>query len=235
MSDPVLTYSRATRRRSPLGDDWSYMLPMAAFLGFTQVGVTWPGLFPIVYATKTVITAFLLYLCWPAFTKIDWRWWKLGIVMGIVGVVQWIAMEKLLLHFWPSYPRAHLDVLNPYETIPNPGLRLLFLVFRWLGPTLVVPFMEELFWRDWLWRVTLAPNDFKLAKVGEWDAKAFLVVSALFASVHPQMWITALVWGMLIGLLLVRTKSLGACIVMHGVTNFLLGAWVLWRHDWMFW
>jgi membrane protease YdiL (CAAX protease family) len=47
--------------------------------------------------------------------------------------------------------------------------------------------------------------------------------------------VTALVWGLMIGWLLVRTKSLGACIVMHGVTNFLLGAYVLYTHDWYFW
>jgi len=47
--------------------------------------------------------------------------------------------------------------------------------------------------------------------------------------------VTAFVWGVMIALLLWRTKSLGACIVMHGVTNFLLGAYVLWTHDWYFW
>jgi len=39
----------------------------------------------------------------------------------------------------------------------------------------------------------------------------------------------------MVGGLLVFTRSLGACILMHGVTNFLLGAYVLWTHDWKFW
>jgi hypothetical protein len=34
---------------------------------------------------------------------------------------------------------------------------------------------------------------------------------------------------------LLKTRSLGPCIIAHGVTNFLLGAYVLWRHDWYFW
>ena len=58
--------------------------------------------------------------------------------------------------------------------------------------------MEEFFWRDFLWRTISAPNDFKMAAVGEWDPKAFFIVTAVFASVHMQMWITAFVWGAMI-------------------------------------
>jgi hypothetical protein len=37
----------------------------------------------------------------------------------------------------------------------------------------MVPFMEELFWRDYLWRVTSAPNDFRLMGIGEWIGGRF--------------------------------------------------------------
>jgi CAAX prenyl protease-like protein len=234
MNDSPAAISPPPTRRSRFGDDWSYLLPMLAFMAFTEVGVRWPGLFPIAYAVKTVLTAILLWLCWPAFTKIKWTAWNLGIVVGVVGVVQWVAMEKLLLHLWPNYPRMSTAVLDPYAEVANPSLRLVFFTFRWLGPTLIVPFMEELFWRDFLWRTFIAPSDFKLASIGEWDPKAFWLVPLLFASVHIQ-WITAVVWALMIGLLLLRTKSLGSCIIAHGVTNCLLGAYVLWTHDWYFW
>jgi CAAX prenyl protease-like protein len=94
--------------------------------------------------------------------------------------------------------------------------------------------MEELFWRDFLWRSFSAPNDFKLAQVGERDWRAAIFVSLLFATVHIQ-WLTAIGWGLMIAWLLIRTRSLGACIVAHAVTNFLLGAYVLYTHDWYFW
>jgi len=233
MSQSPGTISRSSRR-SPVGDDWSYLLPMATFLGLTQIGVSWPNLFPVVYVVKTIATALLLAICWPAFTRISWHGWRLGIIVGVAGVIQWVGMEKLLLFGWPHYPRLHAAVVDPFNDIENPVVRGVFLTFRWLGPTLVVPFMEELFWRDYLWRTLIAPNDFKLARIGEWDAKAFWIVPLLFASVHIQ-WITALVWALMIGLLLLKTKSLGACVIAHGVTNFLLGAYVLWTHDWYFW
>jgi hypothetical protein len=39
----------------------------------------------------------------------------------------------------------------------------------------------------------------------------------------------------MIGLLLVWTKSIGACICAHAATNFLLGAYVLYSGQWQFW
>jgi membrane protease YdiL (CAAX protease family) len=59
-------------------------------------------------------------------------------------------------------------------------------------------------------------------------------VTLAFAAVHIQ-WMTAIVWGSMIALLLVRTRSLGACIIAHAVTNLLLGVYVLYTHDWAFW
>jgi CAAX prenyl protease-like protein len=232
MSDPAAPIPRS----SPFHDDWSYLLPMITFVGLTVVRGWWPTLFPTayIYILKTIATAVLLVICWPAFSRISWKGWKLGIIVGFIGVFQWVMTEKVLLHRWPNYPRMHAEVFDPYNEIHNSGLRVGFLAFRWLGPTLVVPLMEELFWRDYLWRSIIAPNDFKLARIGEWDPKAFWLVPLFFASVHIQ-WLTAVVWALLIGLLLLRTKTIGSCIIAHGVTNFLLGAYVLWTHDWYFW
>jgi CAAX prenyl protease-like protein len=95
--------------------------------------------------------------------------------------------------------------------------------------------MEELFWRDFLWRSFLAPNNFKLAAIGEFDWKVFFGIAAFFSLVHGNWWLTAIVWALMIHCLLVYTKSIGACIIAHGVTNLLLAAYVLRTHDWAFW
>jgi hypothetical protein len=228
MASPTASESAAARK---IPDDVAYYLPMAVFLVLTTVGGNWPSLFPATYVVKTLASAALLGFCWRHYTKIRWDYWPLGAVVGVLGIVQWIAMEKLL----PWYPRMSHEVFDPYKSIPNAGWRIAFETVRWAGASLVVPVMEELFWRDYLWRSILAPNDFKLANVGEWDWKAFLIVAIAFgAGVHVE-WLTAIVYGIIIGTLLVYTRSLGACIVCHAVSNFLLGGYVLWTHDWMFW
>lgn len=224
----------ARHRRSPFPAEIAYILPMGLFLLGIAITSQWPGTFAPIYVIKTITVAAALTVCWPAYERIDWSGWPLGVVFGVIGIVEWIGVEKLLLHAWPDYPRAGGDVFDPTVAIASVGWRYAFIAIRWAGAALVVPVMEELFWRDYLWRTVIAPNDFRLARVGEWDAMAFCVVAVFFASVHIQ-WITAIGWALLIGWLLLRTKSLGACIVMHGVTNLLLGAYVLWRHDWYFW
>jgi len=208
---------------------------MGAFLVITWLGSQFPDYFPIAYAVKTLVAAVLLWVLWPHFTRITWDYFWVGVLVGVVGVVQWIGTEELLLRVWPSYPRAGGEVFNPFKEIESPVWLGLFIAVRWMGPTLVVPLMEELFWRDLLWRSLIAPNDFKLARVGEWDRTAFVVVAVLFATVHMQMWATSVVYALMIGGLLVATGSLGACILAHAVTNFLLGAYVLVTQDWKYW
>jgi membrane protease YdiL (CAAX protease family) len=240
------------RRRFALRDDVAYVLPMAIFLVFTQVGVSWPNLYAFSYMAKTFVVPVALFLCWRYYTKIEWTHLGLGALVGVVGLVQWVGMDKLLTVFF-QFAHAHTTLLdwvpvygsigvsgvptdsfNPFAEFPNPAARWAFISLRWACASLVVPVMEELFWRDVLWRSIIAPADFKLARVGERDGNAILFVALLFATVHIQ-WITAIGWGLLIAWLLLRTKSLGACIVAHGVTNFLLGGYVLVTRDWYFW
>jgi CAAX prenyl protease-like protein len=235
VQEPISSPDNKNTPRRWVPDDFAYMIPMAAFLLLTWPGGNWPSFFPASYIIKTLLTSALLIWLWPQYTKINWSYAWLGVIIGVIGLVQWVGMEKFLLHVWPNYPRAHPEVLDPFATFSSPVFLWIFITIRLLGPTLVVPFMEEFFWRDFLWRTISAPNDFKMAAVGEWDPKAFFIVTAVFASVHMQMWITAFVWGAMIGLLLVRTKSLGACIIAHGVTNLLLGLYVVYTHDWAFW
>lgn len=214
-------------------DDVAYVAPMAAFLLLTQAAVWWPAIYPMAYIAKTAIVAALLVVFLPRYTKIRWDYWWLGALLGILGVVQWVGMETLILHYW-NYPRFSVVPFNPLAQIGSPAMRWSFIAIRLAGATLLVPVMEELFWRDFLWRTILAPNDFKLAGVGERDWKTWVLVALLFSGVHVQ-WITALTWGLMVGGLLMLTRSLGACIIMHAVTNLILGLYVLKKDAWDFW
>ena len=223
------------KRPAWLTDDIAYMLPMGIFLFFTWVGSFGADWYVWSYVVKTILTTIALLMCRSQFTPISWKWWWLGAIVGVVGIFQWVGMEHFLLAHWPNYPRMSHETFNPHDYFHTAWGFWSFTAVRWAGASLVVPFMEEYFWRDFLWRTIIAPNDFKLAGVGEWDWKAFLVVALIFgAGVHVE-WMTAIVWGLMIGLLLTSTKSLGACIICHGVTNFLLGAYVLHTGEWGFW
>jgi CAAX prenyl protease-like protein len=229
-----LDYGSPPPLRSRVRDDIAYVLPMGIFLIITSAASYWPGAYPIFYVVKTVLTAVALFVLWKRYTKVRWNFWWLGAIVGVVGIVQWIGMQLLLQKYVPFF-RPGGESFNPFLHFGSVAQRDAFIAVRIIGAVLVVPVMEELFWRDFLWRQILAPNDFKLAAVGEWSISTFLIVAAAFATVHGNWWPTAIVWAMLIGLLLVYTKSLGACIVAHAVTNLLLAVYVLVYHDWSFW
>ena len=224
-------------------DEAAYIFPMAAFL--LLIGLAgYVTDHPWGYLPRAIIVPILLVMFWKHYTRIRWDYWWLGAIMGVLGVVQWIGMEKLLQGAGIGYPWIVTpgEVTDPTARFTSPAMMWGWIAIRWATASITVPIMEELFWRDWLWRQMLAPSDFKLAKVGEWDWKVFLGVAVIFAVPHPQWWLTAITWGLMVGGLLAYTKSIGACIIMHGVTNFLLGAYVLYSahhlgnaKDWAFW
>ncbi|HEX8323641.1 MAG TPA: CAAX prenyl protease-related protein [Tepidisphaeraceae bacterium] len=244
MPSPVIEYQPhvpSDERRA----EFAYLLPMGVFMAFTFAGGQWKDFYPFTYVLKTLIVAGLLLALWRSYTRVRWTHLGLGFAVGVVGLVQWVGMEKLFMSVpWMSWTRMTADIraeaFRPYEHFESAAAMWGFIAVRWAGASLVVPVMEELFWRDYLWRTIASPNDYRLQHVGEYDKTAFWGVPLAFAVVHPQ-WLTAIVWALLVGWLLWKTKSIGACIVAHATTNFLLGAYVLiaWygfgRDEWFFW
>jgi uncharacterized protein len=231
-----LEYQRVVSKSSQqfIGDELAYILPMLVFLVFVFLGGQFKSLYASMYVARAIIVAVMLAVLWKHYTKIRWSYWWLGGIVGIIGIVQWMGMQLWLeSHF--DFFKPSPDPFDPTKAFGSRSIMWSFISVRIAGAVLVVPVMEELFWRDYLWRTILAPNDFKLARVGEWGWAPFLIVSGVFATVHGNWWLTAIVWALMVAGLLVYTKSLGACIVAHATTNLLLAIYVLKTHDWSFW
>ena len=229
-------------RRAPA--DWYYILPMATFLVLlTVVGLE--GFDLIGRLAQFLLVGGLLIWTWPRLTRAEVQWTHLGlgVVVGVIGLVQWVGMDKLLRAvpwlFWTYYGAG------PGEEGTNlpaewGGLTPGVIALRMGISVLVVPVMEEVFWRNFLWRTFASPNDMHAVRVGEYDPLSFFGTAAAFALVHPQ-WLVAIGYGLLMSLLLWRTKSLGSVIVAHAVTNLLLWVYVLvaWYglgvDEWYFW
>jgi CAAX prenyl protease-like protein len=234
LSDPSHTH-----RRLNISDEVAYVLPMLVFLLLTGLPGMLPArwmaaAYPITYSVKTVVVAALLFALRQHYTPIRWNFWWMGILLGIVGIFQWVLMQNWLGNHFSWFALSH-DAFDPTKAIASPRVRNAFIAVRMIGAVMVVPVMEELFWRDFLWRTILAPNDFKLASIGEFGWAPVLIVPIAFSSVHGNWFPTAIVWGVLIELLLVWSRSLGACILMHATTNLLLAIYVLQYHAWGFW
>jgi len=102
-----------------------------------------------------------------------------------------------------------------------------------VGAVIVVPLMEELFWRAFLIR-WLVRADFKQVPVGTFSWPSFAVTVVLFGGEHRE-WLAGLICGAMYNWLLYKRKDVFSCVVAHAVSNAALTAWVLARGDWKFW
>ena len=214
-----------------------YVAPMFVFMIFMLpsifghfAGVPWKDLWkqllPLVYTAKTLAVALLLWVFWKYYTKIRWTHLPLGVLVGLLGLVEWIGVEYAAQATGLGQPPLPSELYNPLQQLPNPAWRYAFYFIRIAGPTLVVPVMEELFWRDFLMRALIRGARFQEVAVGTFSALSLLGTAALFAAGHFQL-AAGFGYGLMMGLLLVRTKSLGSCIVAHATTNLTLGLYIL--------
>lgn len=174
-----------------------------------------------VYPLKTLMVAGLLWVFHNRYDELKPSFSLLDVAVGLVAIVFWILLD-------PYYPtmRSKSDIFNP----SGHGV---FIAFRVAGAVLVVPLMEELFWRGFLIR-WLVNEDFKKVPLGYFTMPSFAITTALFGIEHRE-WLAGLICGALYNWLYYRRKSLFACVVAHATSNAALAAWVLWRSDWKFW
>ena len=104
---------------------------------------------------------------------------------------------------------------------------------RWVGASLLVPVMEELFWRSFLMRWMQAPI-FESIAPHQVGPKAVLLSTFVFMLVHP-LWLAAIVAGLAYALVYRQTGKLWCAVIAHATTNGALGIWVVHTRAWAFW
>jgi CAAX prenyl protease-like protein len=131
----------------------------------------------------------------------------------------------------------HLDA--PWMTIGAPSAPFggagdaLHIAIRFVGAALIVPLIEELFWRSFLMRWIAHPVFQGVApqRVG---LRAIVLSTFVFTLAHT-LWLAAAIAGLAYALLYMRTGKLWVAVIAHAVTNAVLGAWVIATGQWRFW
>jgi CAAX prenyl protease-like protein len=208
-----------------------YWIPMVAFAVLT-VGESYlsPEWFPAAYIIKAIVVTACL-LIWRAplgDIRFDLRVVPPSIVIGLVVFVLWIAVDKLV-----PYPHLGLRTAFDPTSLQGSGWWPAFLGVRLYGLVLMVPVMEEIFWRSFLVRFLTQP-DFRKLPVGTFSASALWIMVAASALSHPE-WLVAVIASLAYGLWIRRTRSLFGAIVAHATTNGALGAYVLATGEWQYW
>jgi len=203
-----------------------YVIPFVLFVVLTEVQRLVPGGAVWIYPTKAVLVVLALVALRRWLVPEGGASLPAAVGTGLVVLVLWILPEGL-------YPRlGAVAPFDPFQALPR-GQAYLWIAVRLIGAAVIVPIVEEFFWRGFLIR-WLVRADFRGVALGTFTWYSFLATSVLFAVEHDR-WLVGLMAGVAYNLLYYRTRSLKACIVSHAVTNLGLGVYVLATAQWRFW
>jgi len=198
-----------------------------------------------VYLAKTLAGAGMVWAIRPFIAEMRWKLSWEAVAVGVGVTVMWVGLDSL-------YPK--LDVLmmkvglskaktaaeqaaeiwNPHAQFGQGAtLAWFFIVVRTVGSSLVVPPLEEVFFRSFLYRYIAKP-EFMSVRVGAFAWTPFLLTSVLFGFEHRE-WLAGILCGFAYQGLVCWKGRLGDAIAAHAITNFLLSVWVVWRGAWGFW
>jgi uncharacterized protein len=211
---------------------WPYVAPFVVFLALLALG-PYSGLGPEIHYPIRVAVVTGVLLLWSR-RLVHFRASRpvASVAVGLLVFLVWVGPDLL----WPGY-RAHWlfqnlltgrvasSVAEPHRTA------MAFLVWRMAGLVLLVPVIEELFWRAWLMRYIVS-RDFERIPLGAYSAAAFWIGALLFASEHGPYWDVGFAAGIAFNWWMIRTRNLADCILAHAVTNACLGAYVLAFSKW---
>ena len=212
-----------------------YVLPFVAFLAFLAADDYLTVLGPFEYPFRLFALALVLWVCSRHVIDFKIRAPLGTIAIGIAVFIVWIAPDVL----FPGY-RDHWLFQNSLTGQVKSSLpedmrsNVMVLISRALRAAVIVPVVEELFWRAWLMRWLINP-DFRRVPLGAYTASSMIITAILFASEHGPYWEVGLVAGFIYNWWIVRTKSLGDCILAHGITNGILSAYVVFFGEWQYW
>lgn len=185
-----------------------------------------------IYAVTVLAVGGLLAWYWREYGELvkqtlpSWAEAALAVVVGLVIFALWIRLDAPWMQL--SEPAA---AFVPIDT--NGQLLWPLIAVRWIGASLIVPVMEELFWRSFLMRWIRSPQ-FETVLPQQVGLKAIVLTTFVFTLAHT-LWLAAVIAGLAYALLYVRTGKLWVPIIAHAVTNGALGIWVVATGRWAFW
>lgn len=224
------------------------VVPFALFLVIgAMAGKGFEGSEYWMYVVKTVAVGALLWWWRDRIREMRWAFSVEGVLVGVGIAVLWVGLTGVipsLGRLWdlgrqlvdgtPIPPEKPVKGWNPVAYFAGqPLLGWGMVLVRVLGRSLVVPAMEEVFYRSFVYRYVIKP-DFESVALGTRHLMAWLATSALFGLSHPDHWLQAIVCGAAYQWLVIRKGRLGDAMVAHAVTNLLISGYAIGTGRWEF-
>lgn len=181
-----------------------------------------------VFPLQSVICGILLAKGWRYYHFLWRKGWGIGVLVGVIVFGIWVSPQ------WIFGFERRIEGFEP-GFFGNGAAYGWNVAMRFVRLVIVVPLLEEVFWRGFLLR-HLIHDPFDEIPFGTFAWKSFLGVVAFFAAVHwgPDFG-AAIITGIIYNGVAIYTRSLGACVLAHATTNLLLGIYILKTGQWGFW
>lgn len=184
------------------------------------------------YVASMLCVALLLAAYWRRYAELSrqqWPAWQeaayaVGAGVGVFAL--WIMLDEPWMRIG-----APLAIFRPVNA--QGELIWSLLLIYWLSSVLVIPLMEELFWRSFLMR-WLQASAFETLALHQVGARA-VVLSAVMCMLTQTLWLGAIVGAMVYAWLYIRSGKLWLAVIAHAVTNGLFGGWVVITGNWAYW
>ena len=218
----------------------AYLAPFVAFFFLIALGELVAKLFEgyafwmasapryWIYPLQTFVCGLLIALGWKDYHLQMPQRAGYAVFVGAVVFFIWILPQEMF-----GFARR-LDGFDP-AFFGTGGSHTLNTALRFVRLVIVVPLLEEIFWRGFLLRY-LVNQDFTRVPFGTFSWKSFAIVTAGFCLEHSyEDYAGAILAGALYNLVAYQTRSLSACVVAHAVTNLWLGIYIMRTGQWGFW
>jgi CAAX prenyl protease-like protein len=185
-----------------------------------------------IYGAQVLCVGALVAWFWRDYGELGWqtrpdaREALLSTAVGLAVFALWIRLDAPWMTI--GAPSASFAPVTSAGAIDVP-----LAAMRWAGAALLVPVVEELFWRSFLMRWLHAPV-FQGVEPRRVGIKAVVLSTFVFMLAHT-LWLAAIVAGLAYAWLYMRSSKLWMPVIAHAVTNGALGAWVLATGQWQFW
>jgi CAAX prenyl protease-like protein len=183
------------------------------------------------YATQVLFASAALFWYWRRYGELRHRAARLD--HGLMACLAGVAVFALWISLTAPWMRLSEPVASFVPTTTEGTLRWDLVALRAAGAVIVVPLMEELFWRSFLMR-WIDKREFVSLSPHKISGFALVASSAVFALAH-DLWLAGFIAGLVYGTLYRLTANLWYPIGAHALTNLLLAAWVLHGEHWSFW
>ncbi|MEI8293838.1 MAG: CAAX prenyl protease-related protein [bacterium] len=182
-----------------------------------------------VYPLQTTLCAAVLVFYWRQYDFGKRAGNALAVAAGLLVLGLWVAPQAFL------GAGARVEGFDPTVFAEGCTLYWMTVLARFARLVIVVPLVEEIFWRGFLMRY-LIREDFTSLPIGAFQWKSFAIVAGCFMLVHSMPdWPAAFLCGAIYNFIAIRTGSLAACVLAHAVTNLGLGVYIMTTKQWGFW